>query len=458
MGRVREKRDHSRGSILSSKVSDGNVRYVSATARDLGKVSRVLAKLVARMRCCETGNEGARVALSGGMSLAPWAVVLTGGVLAEWIEGRMARDGARKQLGAMRLRIESVGRAVRNGTNAEGFVRRIVAAARLDCSASGERLVSRGKAAKRRGPTGESVVSQLSRAIGAEVMSGNGPKSPRARKVGRPQGATSILSWAARKRLEVMARAHLLSGELHARHGDVDFAVRECRSALRIQELLCNRTGVVKAIDRMGEAANLRGDFDEARRCFRRVLEISTQSGAKSRMFMAWCDLGLLEYSAENWRQGKRYTRLAERHLPGLRCTRAKAIGYARLGLIEMKRCEDARAEMYFRKAIAMNEMLGRAEGIAANLGHLGLIARRNGSYETAREHFIRAMRISQRIFWTIGIATSHGNLGVLSEITGKAEDAQRRYQEAGELYGRLGLTGRRSQVRRWSKRLNMEP
>ncbi len=76
------------------------------------------------------------------------------------------------------------------------------------------------------------------------------------------------------------------------------------------------------------------------------------------------------------------------------------ATDYANLGAIELTRGNLDAAEEYLKKSLAINEKLGRPEGVAIQYGNLGAIAEQRGNLTEAR----RLWMLSRDLYKKIGV------------------------------------------------------
>ena len=73
------------------------------------------------------------------------------------------------------------------------------------------------------------------------------------------------------------------------------------------------------------------------------------------------------------------------------------ARAYGNLGLIYMTRGDLDQAEAMHRKALEINEKLGRLEGMARDYGNLGALYVERGDLPAAREHWLKARDLFTR-------------------------------------------------------------
>ena len=109
------------------------------------------------------------------------------------------------------------------------------------------------------------------------------------------------------------------------------------------------------------------------------------------------------------------------------------------LGLIYRKRGELDKAEEMFQKSLAINEKLGRLEGMARQYGNLGLIYYYKGELTKAEEEHIKGLEIEKRIGRKEGIASQYGNLGLIYKERGELDKAEEMFVKILSIHKKLG-------------------
>jgi len=97
------------------------------------------------------------------------------------------------------------------------------------------------------------------------------------------------------------------------------------------------------------------------------------------------------------------------------------------------------RAEEMRQKALAINEKLGRQEGMASAYGNLGLIYRTCGDFDRAEEMHKEALAINDKLGRQEGMARQYGNLGVVYQTRGNLDRAEEMYKKALAINEKLG-------------------
>ena len=81
--------------------------------------------------------------------------------------------------------------------------------------------------------------------------------------------------------------------------------------------------------------------------------------------------------------------------------------GTGNLGVIYQTRGELDRAEEMLKKSLAINEKLGRQEGMASQYGNLGLIYRTRGELDRAEEMLKKSLAIFEKVGRREGVASA---------------------------------------------------
>ena len=92
------------------------------------------------------------------------------------------------------------------------------------------------------------------------------------------------------------------------------------------------------------------------------------------------------------------------------------ASDYGNLGLIYQRRGELDRAEEMHRKSLAIDEKLGRQEGMAIDYGNLGLVYQTRGDLDRAEEMHKKSLAIDEKLGCKEGMASDYGNLGSIAK------------------------------------------
>jgi tetratricopeptide (TPR) repeat protein len=116
------------------------------------------------------------------------------------------------------------------------------------------------------------------------------------------------------------------------------------------------------------------------------------------------------------------------------------AIQYNNLGVIYKTRGELDKAEEMHNKALEIAEKLGWLEGMASQYGNLGLIYQTRGELDKAEEMHNKALDINKKLGRLEGIAIQYGNLGVIYQTRGELDKSEEMYNKALDIAEKLGL------------------
>ncbi|HEX7635256.1 MAG TPA: tetratricopeptide repeat protein, partial [Noviherbaspirillum sp.] len=101
-------------------------------------------------------------------------------------------------------------------------------------------------------------------------------------------------------------------------------------------------------------------------------------------------------------------------------------------------RGELERAEEMYRKALAIEEALGRKEGMASDYGNLGILYWDRGELDRAEEMYRKSLAINEALGRKEGMASDYGNLGNLYRDRGELERAEEMYRKSLQLFSEL--------------------
>ena len=103
-----------------------------------------------------------------------------------------------------------------------------------------------------------------------------------------------------------------------------------------------------------------------------------------------------------------------------------------------------------YRKALEINEKLGRLEGMAKQYGNLGTVLLTRGDLDGAEKMFLKALEINDKLGRLEGKAMQYGNLGNLYELRGDKKKAKEYLVRACDLYKQIGMKPQLEKVQGW--------
>jgi tetratricopeptide (TPR) repeat protein len=175
--------------------------------------------------------------------------------------------------------------------------------------------------------------------------------------------------------------------------------ISEAEAAVqRILELLPDDFDAIK---RLGHIHELRGDLSAAERLYQRLLELVTSDAS----------------SDDGWR----------------------AVAYSNLGTVLKTRSDLDAAEAMQRKALAINEKLGRLDEMAKNYGNLGNVLQARGDLDAAESMYSKALAINERLGKLEGVANIYSNVGNGLRCRNELERAEAMYYKALAIHEKLG-------------------
>ena len=133
----------------------------------------------------------------------------------------------------------------------------------------------------------------------------------------------------------------------------------------------------------------------------------------------------------ETWRRPRRYSSAWLAISGPDTDTADTAAAWGNLGLIYRKRGGLDRAEEMHQKSLAIEEKLGRQEGMASDYSNLGLIYEKRGELDRAEEMYQKALAINEKLGRQEGMAINYGNLGLIYKAREELDRAEEMYQKA---------------------------
>jgi tetratricopeptide (TPR) repeat protein len=112
---------------------------------------------------------------------------------------------------------------------------------------------------------------------------------------------------------------------------------------------------------------------------------------------------------------------------------------YVNLGNALWARGDLAGAEQMQRKALEIDERLGRLEGMANAYGNLGNVLQTRGDLDGAEQMYRKSLEIEERLGRLEGMASDYGNLGNVLQTRGDLDGAEQKYRKSLEIEERLG-------------------
>ena len=102
------------------------------------------------------------------------------------------------------------------------------------------------------------------------------------------------------------------------------------------------------------------------------------------------------------------------------------------------------------KRALAINEELGRQEGIARSYGNLGEVYYARGDLKQAEAMYKQALELNRALGYKEGMATDYGSLGQMYSQGGELSKAEEMWTAALALFEDIGAKLKAEQIRRW--------
>ena len=128
---------------------------------------------------------------------------------------------------------------------------------------------------------------------------------------------------------------------------------------------------------------------------------------------------------------------------------------YGNLGILYQKRGELDRAEEMHKKSLAIDEKLGRQEGMASDYGNLGVFYQSRGEPDRAEEMHRKSLAIEENLGLQEGMASQYRNLGFLYQTRGDSYRAEEMLKKALVLFKAVGAAPQVKEAQAWLDGLN---
>ena len=116
-----------------------------------------------------------------------------------------------------------------------------------------------------------------------------------------------------------------------------------------------------------------------------------------------------------------------------------RAVLTGNLGIVLKTRGDLDGAEAMQRKALEINDKLGRAKGMANAYGNLGVVLQIRGDLDGAEAMQRAALEIDEKLGRLEGMASHYGNLGVIYQTRGDLDQAEAMFRKSLEIEENLG-------------------
>ncbi len=213
--------------------------------------------------------------------------------------------------------------------------------------------------------------------------------------------------------------------------GDIDEARERLHAVLRLVP------DDLDATTRLGHVHRLRGEWAEAEHSYRKVLQFAPTD--MNTLAVAYLNLGIVLRKRGDLDGAEGMHRKALQIEEKLGRPTGMADTYGNLGIVLDKRGDLDGAEAMHRKALEINKKLGRPEGMACNYGNLGLLLETRGDLDGAEAMHRKSLEIEEKLGRPLGMASDYGNLGIVLKKRGDLDGAEAMYRKALQINEKLG-------------------
>lgn len=228
-------------------------------------------------------------------------------------------------------------------------------------------------------------------------------------------------------------------GHAQRKRGNFEEAKSEYARLLELSCTESDRYCVAECLNNLGEICRLKGEFRRAEEYHERSHDIYDELGDEHGKANSLHALGVLAWSEGDFDSGRYFHERSRDIFEELNDPKGVAGSLNNLGLIAQSQGDLNQAEAYHRQSLRIKQELGDRHGEAKSLGNLGLVARSKGEYDEANEFHQRSFEIFQEVGDRHEEAVSLGNLGLVAHARGDFESAKEYHQQSLDIERRIG-------------------
>lgn len=192
------------------------------------------------------------------------------------------------------------------------------------------------------------------------------------------------------------------------------------------------------AFKRYGDFLKRVGRLSQAQVMYERVLELSKEAG-ESWKSIGYGSLGQLYRIRGDLELAEKMHRKALEIDERLGRLAGVAVQYGKLGRIYRRRDDLDSAEQMHRRALEIHKVLKDEEGVAVDCGDLAQVYRHRNDLTQALEFLQEALQINDRLKLQLGIAIVCGNLGIVYRRLGDLAKAEEMHIKSLQINEQLG-------------------
>jgi len=249
--------------------------------------------------------------------------------------------------------------------------------------------------------------------------------------------------------LQEQAEIHILRCWILRLKGEIEEAVRQGETALRILEadLAAPSESVRKSLSKtkvqllnsLGGTYYVQGEFDRAIRLFQASGDISREIG-NMRLFLAsQCNLGVMHYSKGDLSRAMDYYREFLEVSERIGDKKGVATAAGNMGIVHQERGEYDKALQLYQKALEINQETGDRMAVAQNFGNMGLVYKSRGDYTRAVELFTNYRETAREIGNKQGVGIAVMNLANIRFLEGRHDQAEEHFREVEPIFMEMG-------------------
>lgn len=217
--------------------------------------------------------------------------------------------------------------------------------------------------------------------------------------------------------------------------------------ALKIDEELKNKKGMVARFGNIGNVYCVQGDYPKALDFDFKALKMAEELQDKKAIADNYIGIGIVYHNQEDFPKSVDYFFKALKIAEELNNKNLIEVILGNIGIAFNEQGDYPQALDYYFKALKMAETLENKHGIARHFINIGLVYYWQGVYPKAFDYYFKALKMNEELGNKYATAITLGNIGSLCTVTGKFKEAEQYLKKAIALDDSIGAIDRLSRV-----------
>ncbi|MFX0091664.1 MAG: tetratricopeptide repeat protein [Candidatus Hodarchaeota archaeon] len=255
----------------------------------------------------------------------------------------------------------------------------------------------------------------------------------------------------AESRLQILEKAHPLEvvkrggvlihrkGTIYKLKGELNQALRCYRQSLALSKKINDKRAIAASLNNLGIIYWQKGDLDEALEYYQQSLALRKELDIKQDIAVSLNNLGLIYQQRGNLDQALDYFEQSLTLKQEIGTEQEIAASFTNIAVVFQHKGDLEKALKYYHQSLAIFENIGYKQHIAASLNNLGMIYRQKGDLDQALNFFQKSLAITEKTGNKGDIARGITNLGIIYHQKGNLEQALEYFERSLILFKEIG-------------------